>query len=269
MARGMAWTRTWYFADWAKFRKVAPTAIHELVRTVRLPTRAAQAAAVADLNRDGHPDIVFAFSAGFWEYRAGGASGASYRSPSRIYWGAAGGFDPARFTDLDAFGASDVAVADLNGDAWPEIVVANREKAGDFNVPSFVYWGDTEGFSMARRTELPTHQANAVQVHDIDADGDPDILFANGQGAASYAYVNDGGTFAPKRLIELPSSDTRGIAAEDLNGDGWPDVFVANHQQSGNPLTLSYLYWGSKEDSRRNDGSHSGRPARGASRSPT
>jgi hypothetical protein len=86
-----------------------------------------------------------------------------------------------------------------------------------------------------------------VQVHDIDADEDPDILFANGQGAASYAYVNDGGTFAPKRLIELPSSDARGIAAEDLNGDGWPDVFVANHQQSGNPLTLSYLYWGSKE----------------------
>src|SRR6185295_19713414 len=67
-------------------------------RKVSLPTQAAQGAAVADLNRDGYPDIVFALSAGFWEYRGSSA----LASPSRIYWGSRDGYRPDRFTDLEA-----------------------------------------------------------------------------------------------------------------------------------------------------------------------
>ncbi len=102
-------------------------------RKVALPTEAAQAAAVGDLNRDGHPDLVFAQSAGFWEYRGGDA----LASPSRIFWGSADGYQRDNFLDLEAAGASDVAVADLNGDGWPEVILANRERNGKFDIGSY------------------------------------------------------------------------------------------------------------------------------------
>src|SRR5437763_2702390 len=106
-------------------------------RKVSLPTEAAQRAAVADLNGDGYPDVVFALSAGHWEYRGGKA----LASPSRIFWGSKDGFARENFTDLAADGASDVAIADLNKDGWPDIVFANRERDGKFDINSFVYWG--------------------------------------------------------------------------------------------------------------------------------
>lgn len=239
-----------YFGEWAELRRLDPkpgTDVSHLLQKASLPTRAAQAAAVGDLNRDGHPDIVFAMSAGFWEYRAGGARGDAYASPSRIYWGSAQGFGAERFTDLDAFGAADVEIADLDGDGWPEVVLANREREGQFDVPSFVYWGGQDGFSPERRSELPTHQVNAVEVADINSDGYPEVMFANGRGPVSYVYVSDRGRFSASRRIELPTSDARDCAAGDLNGDGVVDLFVTNHQVSGNPMTLSYLYWGSKD----------------------
>jgi hypothetical protein len=209
-------------------------------RKVALPTQAAQNAAVADLNRDGYPDIVFALSAGFWEYRGG----AALASPSRIYWGGKEGFAKERFTDLEASGASDVAAADLNGDGWPEVVFANREQAGKFAIDSFVYWGGPQGFSPERRTALPTRQANAVTAADVDRDGRPDLLFANGEGSDSWIYVNREGRFAAESRIALPTSDARDCAVADTNGDGWPDVFFSNYQTAGNPLTLSPVYLG-------------------------
>ncbi len=208
-----------------------------------LPTRAAQHCAVADLNKDGFPDLVFALSAGFWEYRATGAQG--YESPSRIFWGSATGFDRTRQMDLPALGAAAVAVADLNNDSWPDIVFANREKAGDPNVPSYIYWGGSAGFDPKRRTELPTRQANWVAIGDVNGDKLPDIIFANGLGDTSPIYLNQAGAFAADRRVDLPTSEARGCAMADLNHDGAMDIFFTNHQKSGNPLTHSYLYWGS------------------------
>ena len=212
-------------------------------RKTTLTTRAAQHCALADLNRDGYPDIVFALSAGFWEYRASGPQG--YESPSRIYWGSAQGFEKQRHTDLPALGASAVAVADLDGDSWPEIVFANREREGNPDVSSYIYWGGAQGFTPQRRTELPTHQANWVAIGDVNGDSRPDVIFANGKGPSSYAYLNGPSGFAPERRLLFPTSDARSCAIGDLNKDGHADVFFTSHQASGNPLTLSYLYWGS------------------------
>ncbi|HEV2294784.1 MAG TPA: VCBS repeat-containing protein [Tepidisphaeraceae bacterium] len=207
-----------------------------------LPTEAAQSAAVGDLDSDGYPDIVFALSAGFWEYRGG----STLASPSRIFWGGAEGYARDRYTDIEAAGASDVAIADLNHDGALDVVLANREKEGNPQTDSFVYFGSNsrDGFSPGqRRAGLATRQANAVTIADVNGDGWPDVLFANGLGNASFIYLSDKGSFAIERRIELPTSDARDVAAADLNGDQRADVFFTNHQTAGNPLTKSYLYW--------------------------
>ncbi|NWG12640.1 MAG: VCBS repeat-containing protein [Acidobacteria bacterium] len=219
-----------------------PTLVSE---TVGLPTRAAQNAASADLNRDGHADLVFALSSGFWEYRAGGAGSSAYTSVVRIFWGSSTGYQNGNHTDLEARGASDVAIHDLNRDDWPDLVVANREDDGKTGVNSFIYWGDASGFSRKRRLELPTSQANAVLLADLNGDHWTDIVFANGLGGHSFLYLNRSGVFRPDLRLELPTTDARDCVAADFNQDGFVDLFFSNHQESGNPFTHSVIYWGS------------------------
>lgn len=240
---------TWSKMDSAIYYGGAPVAdaawsVPPFARRLGLPTEAAQNAAAGDLNKDGHVDVVFALSAGFWEYRG---SAKSLESPSRIFWGSKDGFARENWHDLEAAGASDVAIADLNKDSWPDLVIANRERAGVYEVGSYVYWGGADGFSPERRAELPTRQANSVCVSDINQDGRPDILFANGLGSTSYIYLNENGSFRPDRRIELPTNDARDCAAGDLNGDGRADIFFTNHQTAGNFATYSCLYWGGED----------------------
>ncbi|MBI4606497.1 MAG: VCBS repeat-containing protein [Planctomycetes bacterium] len=232
-----------YYGDPQEVKRRDPSSTqwgnYPFARKVSLPTEAAQQAAAGDLNVDGHPDIVFALSAGFWEYRGGSA----LASPSRIFWGSKDGYSLDRFTDIEAAGASDVAIADLNQDAWPDLVLANREKEGRGDTDSLVYFGGSDGFTPKRRASLPTRQVNAVALADVNGDRWTDVLFANGQGPASYIYLNQGGSFDAARRVELPTSDSRDVAAADLDGDGSIDVFFSNHQTAGNRLTRSYLYF--------------------------
>ena len=215
-------------------------------RKLTLPTRAAQMSAVADLNKDGYADIVFALSAGFWEYRVAGGDG-GYESPSRIYWGSKQGYRSENRQDLPAQGCSAVSVDDLNQDGWPDIVFANQEREGNPDVNSYIYWGGSEGFDPARRAELPTHKVHAVALGDVNVDGWTDVAFANGHGPVSYIYLSQAGRFDPQRRLEFATSDARDCAIADFNRDGTADVFFTNHQTAGNPLTLSYLYWGGKD----------------------
>ena len=87
-----------------------------------LPTLVTHGAAVADLNGDGRPEVIFP------SYR----SGSTYNVNSYIYWGQAGGpygvqYSAGARTGLPTSGAVGVAVADLNGDGRPEVIFADRK----------------------------------------------------------------------------------------------------------------------------------------------
>ncbi|NOY60372.1 MAG: VCBS repeat-containing protein, partial [Calditrichaeota bacterium] len=212
-----------------------------------LPGSNAQKPAIGDFNNDGYKDIVFAFSGGYWEYRDKNKSG---YSPSRIYWGSEQGFSRDNYTNIMTKGATDVAVADLNGDNWLDLIFANS--GGE---ESFVYYGSKTGFSESKLTKLPTLAAQATEVGDVNNDGFQDIIFANGKGDVSFAYLNDGGGgFQAENRIAFETHTPKDIVIEDFNKDGFADVFFTNHQFSltGNPrlanrLIDSYLYYGSRE----------------------
>ena len=212
-------------------------------RRIGLPTQAAQHAAVADFNRDGYMDVAFAFSGGFWEYRADPWN--PYQSNSRIYWGARDGFSPSRFSEIPTPAAAALAAADLNGDGWPDLAVASHESKTRRDVDSHVYWGGPQGFPESRRVALPTRAANMVRIGDLNGDRKPDVIFANGEGASSYIYFGDGASFSPSRRLELPTWDARDVAIADFNADGHPDIAFANYSDHGNPLAYSDIYFGS------------------------
>jgi len=221
-----------------------PTSARELFpERLNLPTKSAQGVACADFNRDGFVDIVYAQSAGHWEYRRDRDQ--EYRSPSRIYWGAAGGFTPDQYLDLPAQGATAVAAADLNDDGWPEVVFANQSGTENTEIPCYVYWGGAEGFSPKHRSELPANGANAVTLADVNNDQHPDIVIANGLGEVSVAYLNQNGGFNPQDHVKFPTSAAKGCAVADFNQDGYADVFFSNHENHKNRITDSFLYFGS------------------------
>lgn len=241
-------------------------------RTI-LPVKAAYRAAVGDLNRDGNIDIVFALSGGYYEYRT---SLSSYNSPSRIFWGSKNGIDPQRFQDIEAMTAVDAAIADLNGDQWPELIFANQGSGNDWSDAfhngkpqefkpaknnSYIYWGGKEGFSSVRRTDLFTPLATSVTVGDVDNDGDPDLLFtmeskgpqASGAnlyafmvqpGDMAYIYLNEGGEFDNANKIEVAASGSKDAAIADFNKDGFNDIFLSNHHIYGHRQARSWLYYG-------------------------
>ena len=91
-------------------------------RISRIPTMGGGRSKIADLNLDGHLDLVFA---NFMH---------NYRSDqqSLIYWGSDSGFSPSNRTELPTFLASGVTVGDLNGDGLPEVILSNRgDERGD------------------------------------------------------------------------------------------------------------------------------------------
>lgn len=212
---------------------------------ISLPSSNAQKAAIADLNRDGYPDIIFAFSGGFWEYRDKTKEG---YSPSRIYWGGEEGFKPENFMQIWTIGATDVAVGDLNDDMWPDLVFSNGSAK-----ESFIYLGGNEGYSEDDLLTLPAVAPHAVDLGDINDDGLLDIIFANEKGIHSYAYLNRNGTFSSQNRVEFETYGAKDIVIHDFNRDGFTDLFFTNHQYSltgdpnlANRLIDSYLYFGSK-----------------------
>ncbi|MBM3853297.1 MAG: VCBS repeat-containing protein, partial [Verrucomicrobia bacterium] len=206
-----------------------------------LPSQNAQGVAIADLNRDGYPEIIFAFSAGFWEYR-----GNAKPAPSRIYWNQGGVFARDKYTELPVVGATDVDVADVNGDGWPDLAFSVGEGGA-----SSLFFGGPAGFTAGQSVALPTRQAHAVRWGDVDGDGRIDVAFANEEGAVSWAYLNRDGRFAADRRLEFATHFAKDVVIADFNRDGRPDVFFANHLAApegearlGNRFQPSYLYYG-------------------------
>ena len=211
-------------------------------RITRLPTQGGGRGLISDLNLDGFPDIVIA---NFMH---------NYRPDQDvfIYWGGPSGYGPGNHTQLPAYRAGGVAADDLNGDGFPDLVVANRgDELGEslglrLHLESYVYWGSVTGFHPQRRSSVPSITAQDTAIGDFNGDGFPDLAFANhdSQVHNCFVYWGDGkGRFVPERRQILDAGDLHlaegvkegkrlhdgmsTLLAADLNGDGAHDLVAA------------------------------------------
>lgn len=177
---------------------------------------------IKDLNKDGYEDI-FAPSSGM---------------QSEIFWNQKGTFSQSQRTILETENAMSAAAADLNGDGYPDLTIANyytTDKAGkpSFEANSYVWWGSKDGFERKHRTALPTLGAVSVTLADIDNNGSTDILFAQHRNqltldVPNYIYLNIDKSFSPEARMDLQGFGTVNLATADLDGNGKPEVIVIN-----------------------------------------
>jgi len=134
---------------------------------------------------------------------------------------------PAAFLDQTTFATGSrpfsVALADVNGDGKPDLVVANY---GSNSVS--VLLGNGDGTFQSQATlATGTHPAS-VAIADLSGDGKADLVICDyGDNNVSVLLGNGNGTFQGRTTFATGSLPTA-VAVADLNGDGKPDLVVAN-----------------------------------------
>jgi len=189
--------------------------------------------AVADLNGDGKPDLVVAFQHG------------PGPEPIGVMLGNGDGtFQPLQLYSSGGVYATSVAVADVNGDGRPDLVVANLCAVNsdcDNGGSVSVLLGNGNGtFRAAQSFSSGGDLASSIAVADVNGDGKPDILVTNGEesvangelGNVGVLLGNGNGTFQPVAIYPTgaTTATTTGgdIAVADVNGDGKLDLVVSS-----------------------------------------
>jgi hypothetical protein len=137
------------------------------------------------------------------------------------------------------FGPNAVAVGDLNGDAKPDVVVAN----GRSGISVLLNNGDGT-FQAARNFGSGNFDVSEVAVGDFDGDGKLDIA-ACGHDSTFFVYHNNGdGTFV-RSDGGFAGTNLTSIAVGDLNGDGKPDIVMTDagiqtHGSVGNTVVVYF-----------------------------
>lgn len=175
---------------------------------------------VADMNVDGHQDVVYVNDA----YSVG------------ILWGNGDGtFDePVEIPTADIEYPEGIAIADLNGDDTLDIAVAGGDEyfeimfgngLGDFTISTFNMW---EG----------AYADGSIAAGDMNGDDAPDLVFSADNGYLVVALNSGEGDFSSDFMteVEFVEESTTMVRMADFDEDGNLDVVA-----SAGPYKAMYL----------------------------
>jgi hypothetical protein len=189
----------------------------------------AVAEVVADVNGDGKPDLLVLNVCAF------GCS--PYSSVVGVLLGNGDGtFQPAVTYETGGANAFSMAVADVNGDGKPDLLVANISVGNNATPTLGVLLGNGDGtFQPVVANDPLGYSAYAVAVSDVNGDGKLDLVVANlcpdvncKHGVLGVLLGNGDGTFQPAVNYDSGGWETTSVAVADVNGDGKPDLLAVN-----------------------------------------
>src|SRR3989441_5164964 len=188
--------------------------------------------AVGDVNEDGKPDLLVAnYYSADGNYYSNGTVGV-------LLGNGDGTFQAAVSYGSGGSGPVSLAVADVNGDGKPDVVVANQCASSDCTngTVGVLFGKGNSTFGRVVSYESGGYQASWVAVADVSGDGRPDLLVANqcassnncANGTIGVLLQNADGSF--QTAVSYPSGGyyAYSLGVSDVNGDGKPDLVVAN-----------------------------------------
>jgi hypothetical protein len=144
--------------------------------------------------------------------------------------------------DSGGYDARSVAIADVNGDGTPDLIVANRcpansgcTKSTDSDVS--VLLGNGDGTFQTKAVVYPTgaFEGRGVAIGDFNGDDKPDIAVTSlclttncTSGAVSILLGNGDGTFKAAVTYGTGGISAFNVVVADMNGDTKADLVVAN-----------------------------------------
>ena len=189
--------------------------------------------AMGDVDGDGDADIVWGTNGGPLLYLNDGAG---------TFADATGAQLPAGGSAM-ALAIRDVLLFDVDDDGDVDLVFVVLDYGGQEG--AVLYLNDGAGtFADASAGDLPGEPftATAVDLGDVDGDGDTDIVF--GTSFQDRLYLNDGaGHFTDATALRMPVDDrfTQDLALRDVDGDGDTDLVIATQGRSGQRQNRLYL----------------------------
>jgi len=184
---------------------------------------APSAIAAADFNGDGRSDLVVTNSSAntvsvLLNATTVNATSASFRAQRSF---ATGGNPQA------------VAIADVNADGRPDVIVANAADNSVSVLLGTTAPGSTTA-SLANQQVFPAgSMPQGIAAADVNGDGRPDLIVSNGSAGTVSVLLNGTNPGTPGSYFTMPTAFTvgttpRAVIASDLDGDGRADLAVAN-----------------------------------------
>ncbi|HZJ71280.1 MAG TPA: VCBS repeat-containing protein [Planctomycetota bacterium] len=191
---------------------------------------AARTVVARDVDADGDPDVVTVGQNDIRVFLNDGAGGVT-PGPIKVDFSAG-------FPFIDAHPAS------LNGDAWPDLIIA---KGVQSDPRSDIYFGQPGG-----GWAFQAHMGDAAvrALGDLDGDGDLDLIETSHhplQSVIVRSHLNDGdGTFAagPQTDLQFLVGFGSDLDLQDLDADGRADLVVVNSDDFNPPGPEAWLLHG-------------------------
>ena len=178
--------------------------------------------AVGDLNGDGAQDVALTDAVGVKVLlHTGAVSATTFAAPVTVF---------TQTVNADVIGANVIAIADVNGDGFNDLVITDPGPTGGAAPTVSVLLQDaTHPGQFLPAVSYPTAPgslAQSIVVTDINGDGHPDIVIG-GTNAVTVLLQNASspGTFMAAANYAVMNSNQ--IAIADVNGDGHLDIIVA------------------------------------------